>query len=1193
MLTFALAAGLTTYEEAAAQPSITLKVEPASIDEGVQGGTQAVTVTATASSGFLTAQEIVLTLSGTAKMRAGDDDFEAGEDYRIPSSDYESSDPEMDIVLTINSPVDGDDTANRMGTKTLNIGLNNDGAFELPKTIVVNGSLSGSIVRSATIMLIDDDYDVTLAASIGGNDVDGLNDDDPTVSENAADPVSVMVTATLSSTRTSPTTVSLNYSGTAPSSYYTAAGTPSITIAAGLTTGTTTVTIDPNDNDTHGGAKSIIIGGSSGTLQVKPAIGFNISDNEAEPSVKLSLDPSSITEDAGGTNVRVTAELDGALLESAATVKLTVVANDDDDSNGGTTAETDDYTIGGSTSVTISPGSKTGTTTMVFTPEDDAYHEGDANEIVLFQGSSDELMTVGTAMITIVDDDFDIVLELDNDMVSEDADDAVELELTARLTGGTRSTDLVVPLALATDTPAPSGYTITINDATDPADDNITIKAGDATGTAKVTVTVTETGDDEVYSGDMKVNLVANHATLTDKLATITLVEDEAKPTIALSAEPSTLTEGGTDTSDITATLSGAHAGTVTVTLSFGGTAEKGTDKDYEEPTTTTIEISGGLTGVANGVDFGLFDDGAFENPETIIVSGTSSPSLDVSPVTLTVNDDDYDVSLSLGTGTGGDFEAGDRTINEGVEDAGSVTVRATLNSARTTPLTIALSFSGSGSSSQYAVIGGTTMITVAPGASEATGEATVTIDPVNNELRGGNKTIMVSGTAAGVNVAAATEAITITDDEVAPTVAIKVEPARLNEDAGSAPVVVTAEITDGAALADAATIELTIDPDGDAADAGTTDSPVTLANKNDFTVSGTKSVTIPAGAKSGSRTLTVNVVDDPLFEQEEMITVSAKTDAPIEGDPDSNPDTPAIADATITIVDNDFDIKLSVDTSSIAEDASGESSDPGDPVKVKVTATQTGSRSSDIPITVTFAQVSDLHLLVTTGTPGEAAITIDAGKMSGEAEVSINPSAINNAGYEGERKIEITGAAAGYNIQGTSIAIADDEEKPTVTLAVIPTSVTESGSATPVTVTAELKPNGLTAGTTITLDLGGTAVRSEIENGETPDGHDDRDYSATITNIVLSANETTSTTGRVNVAPNNDDEFEPTKTIIVSGKSDDVALRRQAICESDFGYRRWRRYERGLGRDDGHRDCGVAGNANERCDDHRCVQSW
>ena len=79
--------------------------------------------------------------------------------------------------------------------------------------------------------------------------------------------------------------------------------------------------------------------------------------------------------------------------------------------------------------------------------------------------------------------------------------------------------------------------------------------------------------------------------------------------------------------------------------------------------------------------------------------------------------------------------------VNEGVADASSVTVRATLNAARTTPLTIALSFSGDGvHRSRYSAIGGTTTITVAPGAAGATGEATVTIDPVNNELRGGNK---------------------------------------------------------------------------------------------------------------------------------------------------------------------------------------------------------------------------------------------------------------------------------------------------------------------------------------------------------------------------------------------------------------------------------------------------------------------
>ena len=188
MLTFALAAGLTTYEEAAAQPSIKLSVDMENIDEN--DGDIVVVVTATASAGFATQQTIVLTLSGTAKMVGGNtnDDFEVGDDYRLAPSDFVDMEEDPNhgkLVFTIDAtPLNG--TPVLTGTKTLNIELNNDGAFELPKTIVVNGSLSGSIVRSATIMLIDDDYDVTLAASIGDQAVDG-EDPDPTVSENAAD----------------------------------------------------------------------------------------------------------------------------------------------------------------------------------------------------------------------------------------------------------------------------------------------------------------------------------------------------------------------------------------------------------------------------------------------------------------------------------------------------------------------------------------------------------------------------------------------------------------------------------------------------------------------------------------------------------------------------------------------------------------------------------------------------------------------------------------------------------------------------------------------------------------------------------------------------------------------------------------------------------------------------------------------
>ena len=1101
MLTFALAAGLTTYEEAAAQPSIKLSVSPDdSIEEDDTG--ISITLTAQASAGFADGTSVVLVTLGGSAVRDEDTTFEMGDDYRITSPNF-NDDGKLAITINTASDIGGNNVPNSSGSITLSITMNDDGAFERPETIEISGALAGSFVTGTSIEVLDDDYDVTLTAEVTGG---------ATISENAAEPESVEVTALLPSTRTSPTTVNLNFSGTASSSYYTAAGTHSITIAAGSTTNSSTVTIDPNDNDTYGGDKTIIVGGTSGNLQVKPAPAVSISDNEEMPNVKLSLDPTSITEDAGLTRVTAAAELDGAALESTLTVKLNVVATDA--APDPSTASSDDYDLGGTQSISISAGSKSGSTVLLFTPNDDPRFEGDVNEIVAIVTDSGDMIDMeGRATITIVENDFDLVLSLDTSMVSEDSDDPVELELTATLQGGDRTNELNIPLVLGI---VPTGYTVTINDAADPSevDDSITIDAGDLTGTA--TVTVTSTNNDDVYSGNMTVDITANADGINDKGATITMVEDEAKPTITLSAVPTTLVEGtGVDavsTSEITATLSGTHTGTVTVALSFSGTAEKGADKDYVEPTGQTISISGGTTG-STSVDFGLVDDEAFEHNETIVVAGTSTPGLDVSPVMLMVEDDDFDVELSIPA----------TTFSEAVEDAQSVVVTATLQSARTSPLTIALNFSGSASSSEY-VLGGTTTITVPPGDVNTTGTATITIDPVDNALRGGDKTIMVGGTASGVNLKAATNAITIMDDETAPTVAIKLSPDKLNEDAGTVSVTVTAEVSGGDPLASAATIELTVEPDGDAADSGTT-----MANEDDFSVTGTKSITIPAGAKSGSTTLSFAVVDDPLFEMSETITISASTEAPVaDGDTQTDAN---IAATSLTIVDNDFDIKMSVDISSIAEDSA-------DPVTVTVTATLTGSRTGDVPVVVAY---QDGGGAVVSGdiASGGASITIEAGSMSGEAEVAIDPALMNNDGYEGPRTINVVGTSAGYSIQNTTITIADDEEKPTVKLSVDNSNVNEDGTGSPVNITATLEPNPLTADTEITLELGGTAV-SEDGDTATEDEFDYNPPDPLPTLNVLGGE----STGQVSLSlgPVNDNEFEATKTIIVSGKSNDVA---------------------------------------------------
>ena len=103
-----------------------------------------------------------------------------------------------------------------------------DDEFEADKTIIVSGKSDDvASVSDATIMLINDDYDVRISLP--------ATEADRTVMENAADPITIPVTATLDAAKTSPVTVELRFSGTAMASEYVVGGTTTITLGAGVT----------------------------------------------------------------------------------------------------------------------------------------------------------------------------------------------------------------------------------------------------------------------------------------------------------------------------------------------------------------------------------------------------------------------------------------------------------------------------------------------------------------------------------------------------------------------------------------------------------------------------------------------------------------------------------------------------------------------------------------------------------------------------------------------------------------------------------------------------------------------------------------------------------------------------------------------------------------------------------------------
>ena len=92
---------------------------------------------------------------------------------------------------------------------------------------------------------------------------------------------------------------------------------------------------------------------------------------EADRTLTLTVSPSSVSEDAGATEVEVTGTLDGAPLTSAAQVAVTVGASDD------TATEGTDYATVDELSLTIEAGETSGKTMFTLTPTDDAVDEDD------------------------------------------------------------------------------------------------------------------------------------------------------------------------------------------------------------------------------------------------------------------------------------------------------------------------------------------------------------------------------------------------------------------------------------------------------------------------------------------------------------------------------------------------------------------------------------------------------------------------------------------------------------------------------------------------------------------------------------------------------------------------------------------------------------------------------------------------
>ena len=414
-------------------------------------------------------------------------------------------------------------------------------------------------------------------------------------------------------------------SGGATSADYTLS-TRSVTFSSTQTSRTFTVTATDDTVDDDGERVAL----SFGRLPTRVTAGntststVSLDDNDASPTVTLSLSSDSIGENGGST--AVAASLNHA---SSAATTVTVAAT------AISPAVPGDFTLSPNKTLTIAAGATASTGTVSVTANDNRVDAPDKTVTVAATVSNTQGIAGDPAdkSLTITDDDTRGVT------VSKSAVEVTE----ASGSGNTATYTMVLnsePTATVTVTPTSGDTTVvTVSGALEFTASNwdkpqtVTVTGVDNTvdNATNLTASMTHT----VAGGD--------YATVTANAVSATLIDDESSPTVTLTLTPSTIAENG-GTSAVTASLSHPSSAATTVTVSAAGPSGSYT------LTGDTLTIAAGKTASTGTVTVAAVDDAVDDPDKTVIVSGISANAQGVTgPLanTLTIEDDDVSVSYS------------------------------------------------------------------------------------------------------------------------------------------------------------------------------------------------------------------------------------------------------------------------------------------------------------------------------------------------------------------------------------------------------------------------------------------------------------------------------------------------------------------------------------------------------------------
>jgi Ca2+-binding RTX toxin-like protein len=635
-------------------------------------------------------------------------------------------------------------------------------------------------------------------------------------------------------------------------------------------------------------------------------------------------------------------------------------------------------------------------------------------------------------------------------------------------------------------------------------------RTGSTTSTLTVNYSITGTADATDYTGatpgtGKTITFAANStiATLTiDPTADTTI---EANETVALTLATGTGYAIGTTTA-VTGTITNDDFPSITLAVAPTSVTEDGTTNlvytfTRTGPTTSTLAINYGITGTADATDYTGATPGTGKT--ITFAANSATATLTIDPTADTTIESNDTVALTLATGTGytvGTTAAVTGTITN--DDLPSITLAVaptsvtedgttnlvytfTRTGPTTSTLTVNYGITGTADATDYTGTTPGTGKTITFAANSAT--ATLTIDPTADTLFENNETVALTlATGTGYTVGTTTAVTgTITNDDL-PSITLAVAPTSVNED-GTTNLVYT--FTRTGPTTSALTVNYGITGTADATDyTGAT--PGT-------------GKTITFAANSATATLTIDPTADTTIESNETIALTLATGTGYT--------VGTTAAVTGTITNDDLpSITLAVAPTSVNEDGT---------TNLVYTFTRTGPTTSALTVNYGITGTADATDY-TGATPGTGK-TITFAANSTIATLTIDPTA--DTTIEANETVALTLATGtGYTV-GTTTAVTGtitNDDLPSITLAVAPTSINEDGTTNLVYTFTRTGPT--TSPLTVNYGITGTADATDY-TGATP---------GTGKTITFAANSATAT---LTIDPTADTTIESDETVALT----------------------------------------------------------